>query len=334
MALPLGILDQSPIPEGSSAGDALRNTLDLARMADNLGYTRFWLAEHHGAASLACASPEVMIGPVAAATSRIRVGSGGVMLPHYSPLKVAESFSMLEGLFPGRIDLGVGRAAGTSGRIAHSLQRDRRNAPPDDFEEQLDELAGLLEGHPAGSATGGPTVGATLFALPAIWLLGSSEQSAIWAAERGLPYAFADFINPEGAEYARWYRRNFVSRRGSEPRVIVAVSAICAETDEEAMRLSLSQRMSLLMLFRGRTIPIPPVARAEEFLKSEGMPAHLLPVGRRLITGSPAVVRTRIESVARDYAADEVLVVTNTFDHQARRRSFELIAAAPGPDER
>ncbi len=318
---PLGILDQSPIPEGSSAGDALRNTLDLARMADLLGYTRFWLAEHHGAASLACASPEVMIGPVAAATSHLRVGSGGVMLPHYSPLKVAESFSMLEGLFPGRIDLGVGRAAGTSARISHSLQRDRRYSPPDDFTEQLDELAGLLEE---------PSSGFTLFASPTIWLLGSSEQSAIWAAERGLPYAFADFINPEGAAYALWYRENFISHRGSQPKVIVALSAICADTDEEAMRLSYSQRMSLLMLFRGRTIPIPPVSRAEEFLKSEGMPPELLPVGRRLITGSPKVVRKRIEGVTANYRADEVLIVTNTFDHGARRHSFELLARAFG----
>lgn len=284
-------------------------------MADQLGYTRFWLAEHHGAASLACTSPEVMIGPVAAATSNLRVGSGGIMLPHYSPLKVAESFSMLGGLFPGRVDLGVGRAAGTSARVAHALQRDRRYSLPDDFTEQLDELSGLLANSPAS---------------PAVWLLGSSQQSAIWAAERGLPYAFADFINPEGAAYALWYRKNFVSRRGSEPKVIVALSAICADTDEEAMRLSYSQRMALLMLFRGRSIPIPPVSRAEEFLKDEGMPPELLPVGRRLITGSREVVRRRIEAVAEGYQADEVLIVTNTFEHQARRHSFELIAAAFG----
>lgn len=311
--LSLGVLDQSPIPEGSTAGDALRNTLDLARMTEQFGYARFWLAEHHGAASLACASPEVMIGPVAMATSRMRVGSGGVMLPHYSPLKVAESFAMLDGLFPGRIDLGVGRAAGTSPRIALQLQRDRRYSPPDDFPDQLDELADLLASRQA--------------AVP-IWLLGSSEQSAIWAAERGIPYAFADFINPDGAAYARWYRQNFVSRRGSSPSVIVAVSAICADTDAEAMRLSLSQRMALLMLFRGRSIPIPPVHRAEEFLRGEGVPAELLPVGRRLITGSPGTVRAAISRLVEEYTADEVLVVTNTHDHQARLQSFRLIAQA------
>ncbi|MCU1327067.1 MAG: luciferase family oxidoreductase, group 1 [Bryobacterales bacterium] len=282
-------------------------------MAEQFGYARYWLAEHHGAASLACASPEVMIGPVAAATSHIRVGSGGVMLPHYSPLKVAESFSMLDGLFPNRIDLGLGRAAGTSPRIALQLQRDRRYSLPDDFPEQMDELAELLRARSAH---------------PEMWLLGSSEQSAIWAAERGMPYAFADFINPEGAAYAAWYRRNFVSRNGNSPHVIVALSVICADTDSEALRLSLSQRMSLLMLFRGRTIPIPPVERAEAFLKSEGMPPELLPVGRRLINGSPDTVRQAITAVSTSYGADEVMIVTNTFDHTARVHSFELIAQA------
>ncbi|HXJ44956.1 MAG TPA: LLM class flavin-dependent oxidoreductase [Bryobacteraceae bacterium] len=323
MSLPLGVLDQSPIPEGCTPGDALRNTLDLARMVDTLGYTRYWLAEHHGAASLACASPEVMIGPVAAATTHLRVGSGGVMLPHYSALKVAESFSMLEGLFPGRIDLGIGRAAGTSPRIAHALQRDRRYSLPDDFPEQLSELMGYLANQRPSAHSH--------FESPELWLLGSSEQSSIWAAERGLPYAFADFINPEGAAYAQSYRRNFVSRDGSQPHVAVAVSAICADTDEEAMHLSFSQRMSILMLFRGRTIPIPSVARAEAFLRDEGMPPELLPVGRRLITGSPATVRQAIETVAQNYNADELMVVTNTYDHNARRRSFQLIAEALRP---
>src|ERR1700691_5419194 len=142
--LRLSILDQSPIPEGCNAGDALRNSVDLARTADRLGYTRYWVAEHHGTQGLACASPEALIGPIAAATSRLHVGSGGVMLPHYSTLKVAETFSMLSGLFPGRIDLGLGRAPGTSSRVAHALQRDRRHPPHDDFREQLDELLGYI----------------------------------------------------------------------------------------------------------------------------------------------------------------------------------------------
>lgn len=161
--LTLSILDQSPIPEGSTRGDALRNTVELARLADLLGYRRYWVAEHHGTPGLACASPEVIIGPIAAATSRIRVGSGGVMLPHYSPLKVAETFGMLGSLFRGRIDLGIGRAAGTSPNIAFALQRDRRQAAPDDFIDQLAELLGYLKQPDS----------------PEPWLLGSSPQSAI-----------------------------------------------------------------------------------------------------------------------------------------------------------
>lgn len=321
--LRLSVLDQAPIPEGSSLGDALRNTIDLARLTDRLGYTRYWLAEHHGAASLACASPEVLIGPVADATRQIRVGSGGVMLPHYSALKVAESFSMLAGLYPNRIDLGIGRAAGTSARIAHALQRDQRHPPPDDFPQQLAELMAFLSNqHPLLPGH---------FESPELWLLGSSSQSAEWAAERGLPYTFADFINPDGAAYASFYRQYFTpSPHLARPRTSVAVSVICAETDAEAMHLSASIRTMLLMLFRGRTIPVPPVEKAEEFLRGEGMPLELIPVGRRFITGSPATVRRGLESVAREYGAEEVLIVTNVFDHAVRRRSYELIAAEFG----
>src|SRR4051794_18278174 len=180
----LSVLDQSPIPEGSTGPDALRNTIDLAQLTDSLGYTRYWVAEHHGGAMLACASPEALIGPIAAATGRIRVGSGGVMLPHYSPLKVAETFSTLAGLFPGRIDLGLGRAPGTDQMTTLALQRDRRQASLDDFPQQLTELLAYLEdrlppNHPfarlAATVPGHPE-------RPEPWLLGSSAQSAIWAA--------------------------------------------------------------------------------------------------------------------------------------------------------
>jgi luciferase family oxidoreductase group 1 len=304
----LSILDQSPIPEGSTAGNALRNSIDLARLADSLGYTRYWVAEHHGTQGLACASPEVLIGPVAAATSRIRVGSGGVMLPHYSPLKVSENFNMLSGLFPGRIDLGIGRAAGTTPKIAFALQRDRRQAAPDDFREQLDELIAYLDG-------------------PELWLLGSSQDSVVWAAELGLPYVFADFINPKGAQLMRYYRRQTPS-----PRSAVASWAICAETDEEAERLSLSFRMMMTLLFRGQSIRVPTVERAQRFLEEEGLLVDQVPVGRRIITGTPARVREAIETVARDYEAEEVLIVNILHDHAARRRSYELIAKEFGMD--
>jgi luciferase family oxidoreductase group 1 len=307
----LSVLDQSPIPEGFTAGDALRNTIELARLADKLGYRRYWLAEHHGTPGLACASPEVMIGPVAAATLRIRVGSGGVMLPHYSPLKVAETFSMLSGLYPGRIDLGLGRTPGTSARVAYALQRDRRQPVPDDFREQMDELFGYLPNED-----------------PEVALLGSSPQSAIWAAELGLPYVFADFINPGGAPLAMYYREHFqASRWLSEPRVAVAVWAVCAETPQEAFRLSTSARMMLLSLFRGRMIPVPAVEKALAFLEQEGGDPAELPAGRRMITGDPAMVRAGLGEVEA-YGADEVFVVNIIHDHTARMRSYELIAEA------
>src|SRR3954452_15980481 len=194
-----------------SGAQALANTLDLARLADSLGYHRYWVAEHHGGPMLAGPSPEVLIGPIAAATSRIRVGSGGVMLPHYSPFKVAESFSVLAGLFPGRVDLGLGRAAGTDPLTTYALQRDRREAAPDDFPEQLAELLAYLNDslpseHPF-RRLGGARPG--LPEAPVPWLLGSSPQSALWAAQLGLPYVFADFINPKGAEITKLYVDRF-----------------------------------------------------------------------------------------------------------------------------
>src|SRR3954449_7943211 len=207
----LSVLDQSPISEGSTGADALANTIDLARHCEALGYHRYWLAEHHGGPSLAGPSPAALIPPVAGATSTMRIGSGGVMLPHYSPFKVAETFSLLSGLFPGRIDLGIGRAAGTDPMTTFALQRDRRTAMPDDFPQQLAELLAHYDGtfpadHPFAR------LGRTLpggAEQPAVWLLGSSPQSAIWAAQLGLPYAFADFINPEGAGAAAHYRERF-----------------------------------------------------------------------------------------------------------------------------
>ena len=332
--LRLGVLDQSPIAEGSTGAQALRNTVDLARLADELGYDRYWVAEHHGTPMLACASPEAVIGPIAAATSpRLRVGSGGVMLPHYSPLKVAETFSILSALFPGRIDLGLGRAPGSDTRTAFALQRDRRQRAPDDFPEQLVELLAYLDDrmppdHPF----------ARLSALlpgrperPEPWLLGSSPQSAVWAAELGLPYVFADFINPTGAAIAARYRDEFIpSEALAAPRVVVASWAVCAETDALAQRLAASYRMASAFLHSGRLIPVPPVETALRFLAEQGVPPEALPRGRRVIVGSPGTVRAGIEAVAREYGAEEVMIVSIVHDHATRRRSYELIAEAFG----
>jgi luciferase family oxidoreductase group 1 len=329
--LKLSVLDQSPVPEGAVGGEALRNSVDLARLADRLGYHRYWVAEHHGTPGLACASPEVLIGPIAAGTSRIRVGSGGVMLPHYSPLKVAENFSMLCGLYPGRIDMGLGRAAGTDQKTTFALQRDRRQVAADDFPDQLDELLAYLEDrlpehHPfarlAKVLPGRPNA-------PEGWLLGSSQQSAIWAAQRGLPYAFADFINASGAPFAALYRDSFKPPRSlPRPQVAVAVWAICAESDQAAQELTASFRMMMALLHRGQFIAVPPVEKAMRFLAEEGGLLGALTAHRRIIAGAPATVRYGIEAVAREYGAEEVFVVNILYDHAARRRSYELIADA------
>ena len=325
----VSVLDQTPVAEGTTGAAAVRNTIDLARLAESLGFHRYWVAEHHGSPMLAGPSPEVLIAAIASATSRMRIGSGGVMLPHYSALKVAENFSMLAGLFGDRIDLGLGRAAGTDSETAFALQRDRRQRSPDDFPQQLDELLGYLydrlsRDHPFHRLAALPGMPER----PEPWLLGSSHQSAMWAAELGLPYAFADFINPAGAEIARLYRDQFEpSAELALPRVMVAVSAIAADTGEEAERLASSMRMAITMLRAGSSIAIPTVERALAFLERYPSP-QAMPLGRRAIIGEPDTVRRGLDAVAREYGADEVMVVTITHEHRARRHSYELIADA------
>ena len=331
-SLALSVLDQAPISQGMSAGDALRNSIDLAQLAERLGYTRYWVAEHHATSMLACSSPETLIGPIGTATSRIRVGSGGVMLPHYSPLKVAESFHMLSALLPGRVDLGIGRAPGSDPLTAWALQRDKRQAAPDDFPEQLGELmACVRDGFPSHHPMARAVQPLPESERPDVWLLGSSPQSGIWAAERGLPYAFADFIAPGGAAIAQAYARDFrPSPDLQKPRVLVAVWALCAETDAEAERLASSSRMAFAHFLSGRPIQVPPVPVAEAFLREHADLLDTIVRRRRAIVGSPAVVRERLEQVAAEYGAGELMIVTITHEHAARRRSYELLADAFG----
>ena len=333
----LSVLDQSPISEGDTGSQALQHTIDLARSADRLGYHRYWVSEHHGGPMLAGPSPEALIGPIASATQRIRVGSGGVMLPHYSPLKVAESFSLLAGLFPDRIDLALGRAPGTDQLTMFALQRDRRQPAPDDFPQQLAELLAYLEDdlpedHPfralARTLPGRPE-------LPVPWLLGSSPQSAEWAAQLGLRYAFADFINGQGATIAHQYQSAFQPVRELQGAyTAVAVWVLCAPTDEEAEFLATSSRMAFIKLRQGQLIPVPSAQTASAWLEREGrVHSPSGRGGRRTIVGNPETVRAGLEEVAAEYRADEVVVVTITHDHAARVRSYELVAEAMGIDE-
>jgi luciferase family oxidoreductase group 1 len=280
---------------------------------------------------LAGPSPEVLIGPIASATSEIRVGSGGVMLPHYSPFKVAESFSLLAGLFPGRIDLALGRAAGTDPLTTFALQRDRRQAAPDDFPEHLGELLAYLEDRLPPDHPFAPLARALpgLPYAPEPWLLGSSSQSALWAAELGLPYAFADFINPRGAAIAATYRERFVdSQRLETPVVAVGVWALLADTREEAEFLSSSSRWAMVKLRRGELIAVPSPEEAVANLEAERRAGTLSAPQRRIVLGTPEHVREELEQVAQDYGAQELIVVTITHDHARRRRSYELLAEA------
>ncbi|MCA1749055.1 MAG: LLM class flavin-dependent oxidoreductase [Parasphingopyxis sp.] len=330
-AYTLSVLDQSPIAEGRSAADALADTLDLARHCDALGYYRYWVAEHHASPALAGAAPEVLIGPIAQATKKIRVGSGGIMLPHYSPFKVAEVFGLLSALAPGRIDLGIGRAPGGDGRTMIALQRDRsRRMPHDDFPNNLAELvdhfAGSLpDDHPfAPLAETLPSGGG----MPEIWLLGSSMDSALWAGEAGLPYCFADFINRDGAAIASAYRERFQpSAALAEPWVMVASWAIAAEDHDEAVRLGRPGAMLGALLRRNVLIPVPTIETAEGWLAEH---PEATARRRRAIVGTPREVRAGIDEAAEEYGADEMMLVNIMSDHAARRQSYRLIAGEYG----
>jgi luciferase family oxidoreductase group 1 len=329
--LRLSVLDQAPIPEGVTGSQALRNSLDLAKLADGLGYHRYWVAEHHGINSLACASPEALIGPIAATTQNIRVGSGGVMLPHYSPFKVAETFSLFAGLFPGRIDLGVGRAPGSDQVTAVALRRDRERPAPDEFPDLLAEMLAYLwdrmpPEHPfarlADDLPGRPE-------SPDVWLLGSSPQSGLWASEIGLPYTFADFITSGGAAIALRYRQDFKpSEKLDRPHVMVALRVVCAPTDQEALEIAASTQMQTFLREYGRMIQLPSSENALAFLREQNIPLGAKANNRRFIAGSPENVAAEIRAAVAEYGADEVMIVTNTHDHAARRRSYELLAEA------
>jgi luciferase family oxidoreductase group 1 len=330
MAYRLSVLDQSPIAQGSDARQALLNTIDLAQTADALGYHRYWLAEHHASRSLAGAAPEALIGPVALATQRIRVGSGGIMLPHYSPFKVAETFALLSAMAPGRIDLGLGRAPGSDQRTAFALQRDRSRQMPNDFPDMLDELTAYLEATLPDDHAFAPLqhMMPTGGGMPELWMLGSSPESAMWAAERGMPYCFADFINSDGAHLAQHYRRSFrPSARLAAPYVMAATWTIAAPSADEAEQLAAPAKMMFAHLIAGNPIPVPPVAEALAWLEDN---PHHNRRSRRTVLGTPALVRAGLDEVAADYGADELMLVNILPDHDARRRSYELLAAEYG----
>jgi luciferase family oxidoreductase group 1 len=329
----LSVLDLSFVTTGTPPSAALRNTLDLARVADRLGYLRYWTAEHHNLASVASPAPEVMIGQIAAVTSRIRVGSGGVMLPNHAPLAVAERFKMLEALFPGRIDLGIGRAPGTDQVTAFALRRWQGDPAQDDFLERLQELilwdtGGFPEGHPFAKVRAMPWDAP----LPPIWMLGSSDYGARLAASMGVGFAFAHhFASFDAVTAMRLYRTGYNgSGMRPAPYAILGVAVVCAESDEEAGRLASSIDLNWLRREHGEYAPLPSPDEAAGYTYTERDRARIEANRRRLFVGSPATVKERLGALAQACEADEVMVTSAIYDHAARRRSYELLAEAFG----
>lgn len=327
----LSVLDQSPIRSGATPADAVRETVALAQAADRLGYTRFWLAEHHASDGLAGSAPEILITRVAGATARIRVGSGGVMLSHYSPLKVAETFKLLETMYPGRIDLGIGRAPGSDGLTAAALAY---GSPVgiEYFPARIADLrAFLTDGAPATGAFARVRATPRTETVPELWLLGSSDHSAQLAAHFGAAFSFAYFINPQGGEaIMELYRRGFQPGAIARPEGSVCVFAICAETEERARYLAKSRNLWRVQLERGRLGPYPTPEEADAYPYSELERARIAERSASNIVGTPEQVKPAIETLARRFGVDEVIVLTITHDFDARIRSYELIAEAFG----
>jgi luciferase family oxidoreductase group 1 len=319
----ISILDLSPIREGGTAAEAFRNSLDLARHAERWGYERYWVAEHHNIPGIASAATAVVIGYIAGGTSRIRVGAGGIMLPNHAPLVIAEQFGTLESLYPGRIDLGLGRAPGGDQQTAKALRRYLKGA--DSFPQDLEELRSYFRPAEPGQAV--RAVPGEGLDVP-IWLLGSSDFSARLAAELGLPFAFASHFAPDYLLAAlSIYRDNFrPSDSLDRPRVMVGVNAFAADTDNEAHRLFTSLQQAFLNLVRGKPgLLMPPV----ESMNSRWSPAeraHVERMTRVSVVGSPDSVRRGLETVIEATDADELMLTGQIYDHGARLHSFEILA--------
>ncbi|MGQ0544922.1 MAG: LLM class flavin-dependent oxidoreductase [Betaproteobacteria bacterium] len=327
----LSVLDQSPVLSGQGARAAIEATLALARRADELGYHRYWLAEHHAIAALADPCPEVLLARLGMETKRMRVGTGGVLLPYYSAFRVAETFRMLEALYPGRVDLGIGRAPGGDARTAQAVSG---GGLPDAsrFPEQVWQLAAHLDGKlPAGHPLARVRVQPEVDTAPELWLLGSSDYSGALAAELGLPFSFAHFINPSGGDaVSRAYRELFKPGREPAPRTMVCTFAICAESDEEAERLAAPIDLRRLHMALNIDAPVPSAAEAASHRYSEEERRYVMGQRARAVIGSPARCRREIEAMAARYGADEVMVLTITGDYASRQRSYELLAEAFG----
>jgi luciferase family oxidoreductase group 1 len=333
MPFALSILDQSTVVSGRAPADAIRETLELARLADRLGYARYWLAEHHNSASHAGSAPEVLMAAIAATTQRIRLGSAGIMLPHYAALKVAEQFRVLEAIAPGRIDLGVGRAPGSDGRTAYALNPAAYQQTTDQFPRQVQDLLGWLgEGLPVDHPFQAVQAQPSGHTVPQVWMLGSSDYGARLAAALGLPYCFAAFITDGSGtmEALETYRRQFRALQGRlpAPYAAIAVFALCADTEAEAHRLYRSREIWKLSRDHGAYAPLPSVAEAEAWPLSDVERARLDQLRSRALVGTPEQLRERLRALADEAGAQEIAVLCPMHDDAARRRSITLLAEA------
>ena len=327
--IPISILDLSPVSAGSTAAQALRNTLDLAQLADRLGYTRYWVAEHHNLPAIASSAPDIMIGQIAAVTKRMRIGSGGVMLPNHAPLMVAERFKVLEALYPGRIDLGLGRAPGTDPVTSYMLRQGI--GEEDDFLERFQELMlletrGFPEGHPFHKVQAMPSG----VPLPPIFLLGSSDYSAQLAGQIGAAFAFAHhFATFDAVEAMKLYRDNFrPSHSHEKPYAILATHVVCADTDAEAERLATTVELNFVRRAKGEYLPLASPEDAERYDYTPVDKARIAQNASRLTVGAPATVKARLGPLLAATQANELMVTSMFYDHGARKHSYELLAHA------
>ncbi len=323
--VPLSVLDLSPIRQGSNASEALRNSLSLAQHAEALGYKRYWVAEHHNMRGIASAATSVVIGHIAGGTSSIRVGAGGIMLPNHAPLVIAEQFGTLDALFPGRIDLGLGRAPGTDQLTAQALRRTLAGNV-DAFPQDVLELQAYLSEPQEGQRVQAtPGAGSNV----PLWILGSSLYGASLAAALGLPYAFASHFAPQAMDQAvALYRERFKpSEQLSEPYVVLGYNIVAADTDEEAQFLRSSSEQAMLNLRRGVPGQLPPPVRDFHAQLGQAELGMLADVSRCAAVGTPGKVRAQLETFVADTGADEIMVVAQIFDHQARLKSYELAAS-------
>lgn len=326
----LSILDQSPVPIGSNSREALQFTVTLAQEAEKLGYTRFWVSEHHDTRALAGSTPEILVAHIASKTKTIRVGTGGIMLPHYSAYKVSEVARMLEALYPNRIDLGLGRAPGGMPRATMALQEGRRERV--NYEQQIDDLiAYITDTVPKDHRFPGLKATPLIDTVPEVWLLGSTYGSAAIAAQKGTAFSFAHFINGDGGEDSmRLYKERFQpSILYDKPQTSVAVFVFCAETDEEADLIATSLDLSLLFAATGQRSPgLPSIEQAQAYEYNSYERKFIQENRKRMIVGSPQTVKKQIEALAAAYDTDEVIVVTNAHRYEHRMQSFRLLAEA------